>query len=222
MIWLTLLSGSALGLSQAPHCFAMCGPLAWQAHRRKEPAAQQWIYHGFRALGYLAVSFLIVGLAQLWQPLAAVLAAGAGTYLLVRALKPQKPRCPTAAHFSAARPWWPAAAKWSWPVRSALLGLGNGVLPCPAVWAAASASASFSSGGSTLFMLGFAAATSLPLWGFSWLAERPSLRKRLLHPVAMRAVMAVMAFWLLLRAAEPWLPGPVQGHVTKICRPLDR
>jgi uncharacterized protein involved in cysteine biosynthesis len=71
-------------------------------------------------------------------------------------------------------------------------------------------------------MLGFAAATSLPLWGFNWLADRPSLRKRLLHPVAMRAVMAVMALWLLLRAAEPWLPAPMQGHVAKICRPLDR
>lgn len=219
-MWWAVLSGSALGLSQAPHCFAMCGPLAWQAQRRREPVAQQWIYHAFRALGYLAVSFLLVGVMRLWTPLTSLLAGAAGMYLLVRAIRPERPRCSTASHLNAARPWWPVAARWSWPVRSAVLGLGNGLLPCPAVWAAATASASLGSGAGTLFILGFACATALPLWGFGWLAQRPMLRQRLLNPRVMRAIMALMAVWLLLRAAEPWFPPAAQGHVAQICRPF--
>lgn len=219
-MWWAVLGGSALGLSQAPHCFAMCGPLAWQAHRRREPALQLALYHGFRALGYLAVSFLILGLMGIWQPLSSVLGGLAGAYLLLRALRPERPRCSTASNLNAVRPWWPVAAQWSWPVRSAVLGLGNGLLPCPAVWAAATASASLGSGASTMFMMGFALSTTLPLWGFGWLANRPMLRQRLLHPLAVRATMALIAAWLLLRAAEPWLPPTAQGHVAKICRPL--
>jgi sulfite exporter TauE/SafE len=219
-MWWAVLSGSALGLSQTPHCFAMCGPLAWQAQRRREPKAQLWLYHAFRALGYVAVSFLLVGIMKLWTPLTSVLAGAAGVYLLVRALRPERPRCSTAAHLNAARPWWPVTARWSWPVRSAVLGLGNGLLPCPAVWAAATASASFGSGASTLFMLGFALSTTIPLWGFTWLADRPALRRRLLAPRVMRGLMALMAVWLLLRAAEPWLPPAAQGHVSKICQPF--
>jgi sulfite exporter TauE/SafE len=219
-MWWAVLSGSALGLSQAPHCFAMCGPLAWQAQRRREPAAQQWIYHAFRALGYLAVSFLLVGVMRLWTPLTSLLAGSAGLYLMVRAIRPERPRCSTASHLNAARPWWPVAARWSWPVRSAVLGLGNGLLPCPAVWAAATASASLGSGDGTLFILGFASATALPLSGFGWLAQRPMLRQRLLNPRVMRTIMALMAMWLLLRAAEPWLPPTALGHVAQICRPF--
>lgn len=219
-MWWAVLSGSALGLSQTPHCFAMCGPLAWQAQRRREPRAQLWLYHAFRALGYVAVSLFIVGIVQLWEPLTSLLAAGAGAYLLVRAVRPERPQCSTAAHLNAARPWWPVTARWSWPVRSAVLGLGNGLLPCPAVWAAATASASFGSGASTLFMLGFALSTTIPLWGFTWLADRPALRRRLLAPRVLRGLMALVAVWLLLRAAEPWLPPAAQGHVSKICQPF--
>jgi hypothetical protein len=91
-MWWAVFSGGALGLSQAPHCFAMCGPLAWQAQRRREPTAQLAIYHAFRALGYVAVSFLLVGIMKLWTPLTSVLAGAAGGYLLVRALRPERPR----------------------------------------------------------------------------------------------------------------------------------
>lgn len=219
-MWWALASGAGLGLSQTPHCFAMCGPLAWQAHRRREPAAQQVIYHAFRALGYLVVSFALVGLVELWQPLSALLAAGAGSYLIWAALRPTPHRCPTAAQFQSVRPWWPAANRWSWPLRSAVLGLGNGLIPCGAVWAAALASATLGSGASTAFMLGFAASTALPLLGFSWLADRPALR-RLLAPRILRGIMLLVGLWLLLRAAEPFLPAPYQGHIAQICRPLE-
>jgi hypothetical protein len=218
-MWWALATGAGLGLSQTPHCFAMCGPLAWQAHRRREPAAQRIIYHAFRALGYLVVSFALVGLVELWTPLSVLLAAGAGIYLIWVALRPVPHRCPTAVQFQAVRPWWPAANRWSWPLRSAVLGLGNGLIPCGAVWAAALASASMGSGFSTAFMLGFAASTALPLLGFSWLLGHPSLRK-LFAPRVLRGIMLLTGIWLLLRATGPLLPAPFQGHNSQMCSPL--
>ncbi|MEN9939369.1 MAG: hypothetical protein RIR61_176 [Bacteroidota bacterium] len=218
-MWWAFATGAGLGLSQTPHCFAMCGPLAWQAHRRREPAAQRVIYHAFRALGYLAVSFALVGLVELWTPLSVLLAAGAGSYLIWVALRPVPHRCPTAVQFQAVRPWWPAANRWSWPLHSAVLGLGNGLIPCGAVWAAALASASLGSGSSTAFMLGFAASTALPLLGFSWLLGHPSLRK-LFAPRVLRGIMLLTGIWLLLRATEPLLPAAYQGHNSRMCSPL--
>lgn len=176
--------GLVAGVMSAPHCVAMCGPLAAFACAQTKSRFAFLHYQAGRLAGYVALGAL-AGLtghvleqqvsgawaraAWSWM-LAVVLIAAAWTLLapsgggLISVGK--------IVRFERASRWWVTLAKIL-PRRPVVLGALSGILPCGALAAALIMAASTGSAlTGAACMAAFAFASGVGLLGLGWLAQR--------------------------------------------------
>lgn len=212
-----LLTGIALGLAGSVHCAGMCGPLVLTLGRRTsgsrlDRVRHATLYQGGRLLTYVALGLAsgLVGEALAARGLGRVVAIGAGTALLLAAVRSihtlsfgRFERLGAAAASRACA----AAGRWSrsHPVAGALFtGAANGLLPCGLVYAALTAAAAFGNptAGAVLmagFGLGTVPALAAVLISAASLPPALRLRLRRLTPV----VLALAGVLLIARGVAP-------------------
>ena len=226
MIVTALMSGIVAGLFSTPHCAAMCGPLC--AFACGPATRSAWLYQLGRTASYsalgavagLASSRLASLLAPTWATafLSWLFAAG----LLVVAWRLVRP----AEGRSAIIRVGTKQSRRSWRSRGAsyliaaarrnpfAVGVASAFLPCGALAAAlVLATATGSTLGGTIVMLGFATTTALALFAVRWVHRRFSQRARGPSTWGLAAVFVVSAALLIYRPI-PTLVGPEHGAPT--------
>jgi uncharacterized protein len=214
-------AGVLAGLASAPHCLAMCGPLAAFASRG-EAASRAWRYHAGRALAYSSAGAIagatqgavLSVLAPEWISL--VTAVLLSVALLLSALRlAGLDREPSAAEPKLVR----VSGKRSTPFAVRLLsrvpkepfvfGAATVVLPCAALYTGLLIAASAGSAARGAMAMGaFATASSMGLLAASWVARRPmgtTGRRALAFALAVGAVLTLVRpiQGALSHAAEP-------------------
>lgn len=214
-------AGVLLGLSAAVHCLGMCGPLVIAMGKTRSHWTALTAYHGARTGSYLLLGMLVMTLApmatgQRWLSIAS------GVFLLATSWQEQfsEPACCTTQK----TPWHKRLLQWrTWSLKNtsgvlnaSVLGGLNGLLPCGMVYAALATSSAFGGWlGGVQFLLGFGAATALPLVLLQALGKRlsPPWMKRW---KAASAVLGVaMGLWFILRGAGLGIPflSPTDGSL---------
>jgi sulfite exporter TauE/SafE len=196
----TVLAGFALGLAGSAHCAAMCGPLVAAVSPRGLRAA---FYHAGRWTTYVTLGLAsgaaggglaTAGLGR-WAAfvIAALLVAQAVGLWTASRTRPSAIRAAITSGVSAMARW--AHARPS--VAPMVLGIGNGLIPCGLVYAAATAAAAQGRAlDGALFMAAFGAGTTPILAGLgAWVSSRrarlPLAWKRL-APVALVALAVLI------------------------------
>jgi uncharacterized protein len=209
MILTALLAGAAAGLASAPHCAAMCGPLAMLAGRGRPTAA----FHAARVAAY-ALSGGLAG--ALGGGLAASLAGPSQVRALLGAT------VAAGLAFAAWRLWRGSTTRPAPLVQlkrkgtraSALLGASTSCLPCGALFAGLLVAAGMGSPlAGSVAMIAFACASAPGLLLAGWLGRRIGRvsrngRKALAVLVALGALVAS------LRAVEAWTAPPSCCHAS--------
>jgi hypothetical protein len=226
--WLALLGGSSawlagalLGLSAAVHCLGMCGPLVIALGKTRSHWLALAAYHGARTGSYLLLGLVVMTFApmatgQRW------LSILSGAFLLATAWQEQfsEPACCTTQK----TPWHQRLLRWrTWSLKNtsgvlnaSVLGGLNGLLPCGMVYAALATSSAFGGWlGGVQFLVGFGAATALPLVVLQVLGKRlsPPWMKR--WKTASAVLGVAMGLWFILRGAGLGIPflSPTDGSL---------
>ena len=214
-------AGVLLGLSAAVHCLGMCGPLVIAMGKTRSHWTALAAYHGARTGSYLLLGLVVMTFApmatgQQW------LSILSGVFLLATSWQEQfsEPACCTTQK----TPWHKRLLQWrTWSLKNtsgvlnaSVLGGLNGLLPCGMVYAALATSSAFGGWlGGVQFLVGFGAATALPLVVLQALGKRlsPPWMKRW---KAASAVLGVaMGLWFILRGAGLGIPflSPTDGSL---------
>lgn len=214
-------AGVLLGLSAAVHCLGMCGPLVIAMGKTRSHWTALAAYHGARTGSYLLLGLVVMTFApmatgQRW------LSILSGVFLLATSWQEQfsEPACCTTQK----TPWHKRLLQWrTWSLKNtsgvlnaSVLGGLNGLLPCGMVYAALATSSAFGGWlGGVQFLVGFGAATALPLVVLQALGKRlsPPWMKRW---KAASAVLGVaMGLWFILRGAGLGIPflSPTDGSL---------
>lgn len=179
-LWMPVVSGLAAGAASAPHCLAMCGPLAIYASRRDDSAAMARYQVG-RLLAYASLGSLagwsgrVVAnslASQSWVQLllSAFLAGG----MLIMALRLVRPTLPSGLIRLGRGPKLSLASKlFQWlPHDPVWLGAISALLPCGALYSALLiASSAGSASGGAASMSAFAMSSGLGLISAGWVAR---------------------------------------------------
>ena len=224
-----LLAGLAFGLVGSGHCAAMCGPLVLLANPKSQGlgshatasssrlAAHTALYHGGRAVTYLALGALVgvAGNTMTQLGFGRGLAVLAGLALLVQALAAtgvvtgRIGSAGIAAHVTRAlgrAGAWMRTHRVQGPV---LFGALNGLLPCGLLYAALTAAAGFGDLGAALLFMGAFALGTTPVLAMVGMAGGsltahvpPGIRRA--APVA----LAIVGALLIMRGVS----APHAGH----------
>jgi sulfite exporter TauE/SafE len=210
VLLLALSAGALAGAASAPHCFAMCGPLAVFAGRldaRGTPFLRALRYHCGRAAAYVAIGAISGGsgaaLASFLSPrwASTILAFVLGTAMIASALRLLFPgREPKLAKLGRApsRPPLAAQALGLLPREPAVVGAVSALLPCgalyAALWAAAGTGSAFSG---ALAMLAFALTSAVGLVLFAWIGQR--MRGTRAGSIVLAVVLFAGALFVLAR-----------------------
>jgi hypothetical protein len=204
--WIPILSGLAAGAASAPHCLAMCGPLAAFAGGDDESSARARIARhqlgrliAYAALGAIAGGSGAAGvraLAPQWVSvvLGVVLAVG----MLATAVRLVRPPRPVRPIVLGTRPRTPIAARviGRLPREPMLIGALSAVLPCGALYSALLIAASAGSvAAGTAAMASFAIASGVGLVAAGWIATKANRSRR--------GIAALLVVGALLVAARP-------------------
>jgi sulfite exporter TauE/SafE len=214
-------AGVLLGLSAAVHCLGMCGPLLVALGKTRSPWTALAAYHGARTGSYLLLGLVVMTFApmatgQRW------LSILSGIFLLATAWQEQfsEPACCTTQK----TPWHKRLLQWrTWSLKNtsgvlnaSVLGGLNGVLPCGMVYAALAASSAFGGwAGGVQFLVGFGAATALPLIALQALGKHLPTPWMHRWKTASAALGIVLGLWFILRGAGLGVPflSPTNGSL---------
>jgi sulfite exporter TauE/SafE len=216
------MAGVLLGLSAAVHCLGMCGPLVVALGKTRSHWMALTAYHVARTGSYLMLGLVVMTFApmatgQQW------LSILSGVFLLATSWQEQfsEPACCTTQK----TPWHKRLLQWrTWSLKNTsgvlnafVLGGLNGVLPCGMVYAALAASSAFGGwAGGVQFLVGFGAATALPLIALQALGKHLPLRWMHRWKTASAALGIAMGLWFILRGAGLGVPfvSPTDGSLT--------
>jgi sulfite exporter TauE/SafE len=217
--WLALLGGSSawlagvlLGLSAAVHCLGMCGPLVIALGKTRSHWLALAAYHGARTGSYLLLGLVVMTFApmatgQRW------LSILSGAFLLATAWQEQfsEPACCTTQK----TPWHQRLLRWrlwslnntSGALTASVLGGLNGLLPCGMVYAALASSTAFGGWtGGVQFLMGFGAATALPLIALQALGKHLPSHWMRRWKTASAMLGLAMGLWYIMRGAGLGIP----------------
>jgi uncharacterized protein len=198
-LYVALASGAIAGLASAPHCFAMCGPLAVfasgagdaRAARARALRYQLGRLASYAALGAIAGSGG-AALASLAPPtwaniLLALVLAGAMLFSAWRLYRPAG-GVPKLSRVSSSRPKTSLAARAFalLPREPLAIGAMSALLPCGALYAAAMIAVGSGSGSAgAVAMAAFALVSGVGLLAFAWLGAKARMSRRARHILAL-------------------------------------
>ncbi|NOY94396.1 MAG: sulfite exporter TauE/SafE family protein [Deltaproteobacteria bacterium] len=204
-LWAAIAVGALTGLASAPHCAAMCGPVAAFACRGGERSAPLRYQLGrmlsYSALGAGAGSLGVAVSSQLSSAVAGAvfsftlaLGLGLAAYRLWHAGSPAPAALVRLGRSSRKRSWWRRL-----PTDPGALGLLTALLPCGALMAAGLlAAGSGSVAGGVAIMLAFSLTSSVGLLGAAY-AARALIRR----PGASRVLALVLALGAIVLVVRP-------------------
>jgi sulfite exporter TauE/SafE len=207
--WIPIVSGLVAGAASAPHCLAMCGPLAAFAAGDVEASARARIARhqlgrlvAYAVLGAIAggSGAAVVGAlapASVSLVLGGLLALGmlAAAVRLVR-----RPRAERPVVLRRSRPRTPLAARviGRLPREPMLIGALSAILPCGALYSALLIAASAGSiGAGAAAMASFALASGVGLLAAGWMAERAT------SELGRRGIAALLVLGAVIVVARP-------------------
>jgi uncharacterized protein len=212
-----LLVGAGLGVSQVPHCAAMCSPIASFVCARSRRTSGLSRYQLGRFFGY-GLAGAAAGDFGAWlgdlsggiwlQAVLSWLLAVALLYtvrgLLVSPVTSRAPLISLQHRAPSSTGNWKTRLVRLLPSEPLALGFASALLPCGALYAAlllAAGTASASRGAAT--MVGFAFVSGVVLWAVGWLGGRLSALR---HPVGRRMLAAMLLVGVAVLSLRP-LPG---------------